>query len=143
MNFICPFTHGLNRKRLIMAVLAVFAFIFLSNWLIHGVWLKSAYEATASLWRSQEDMHNYCKWMMLGQFLSTAFLVIIFARGYQGKGVSEGGKFALLMVPFLMGRIFMTYSYTPISASLMWCWVCAESLQVLIASYLAAAIYKH
>ncbi len=40
----------MNPKRLIIAIVAVFLGVWVTDFLIHGVWLKNTYAATMSLW---------------------------------------------------------------------------------------------
>ena len=49
----------MNTKRLILAVVAVFIGVWATNFLIHGVWLKSDYAASMTLWRSEQEMGNH------------------------------------------------------------------------------------
>lgn len=49
-------------KTCLISVVAVFAFLFGYDWLVHGQLLKADYEATASLWRSQEEMQKMFVW---------------------------------------------------------------------------------
>ena len=81
----------MNIKRFCFAVLAVFGFVFLFEFLVHGMLLKGLYEETASLWRPQEDynmMH-----MVLMQIAFSATAVFFFTRHYENKGVGEGVRF--------------------------------------------------
>jgi len=48
----------MNRKRLVLAIVAAFAGIWVTDFLIHGVWLANTYKATASLWRPEAEMQR-------------------------------------------------------------------------------------
>jgi hypothetical protein len=43
-------------KRLIVAFIAAYVFMFAWDWLLNGVLLKDGYAETPSLWRSQSEM---------------------------------------------------------------------------------------
>jgi hypothetical protein len=45
------FWNGVNTKKFWMTTFAVFAFIFASDWVIHGWYMAGAYQETANLWR--------------------------------------------------------------------------------------------
>jgi len=49
----------MNIPRLIFAIVAGFIVIFASDWLIHGIWLKSDYQATQQLWRPEAEMQSH------------------------------------------------------------------------------------
>ncbi len=40
-----------------------FAVLFVFQWLFHGVYMMPAYEATASLWRSKEEMEGMGRYL--------------------------------------------------------------------------------
>jgi len=77
----------MNYKKLACGFGAVFVTFFVMEWLIHGVWLNSTYEATASLWRPKEEMGNYMAYMIGGKILVALFFAWIFLHGYTGKGM--------------------------------------------------------
>ena len=72
----------MNPKRLVVAIFAVFAGVWVMDFLIHGVWLKSAYSETMSLWRPEIEMQARMGWLMLGQFLAAAAFVVLWAKGF-------------------------------------------------------------
>lgn len=136
------FIRGLNIKKLTLAVVAVFVFILFSDYLIHEVLLKSSYEATLSLWRPPAEMGSYVVYMLFGQFLIAKFFTVIFAKGYEGKGIVEGVRFGLLMGFFCAGGYFIQYATTPMPSSLLWSWVIAGIVQLMGAGVVAALVYK-
>lgn len=46
----------MNIKRLLLAIAAAFVVIFVTDFLIHGIWMMSDYRATQQLWRSDSEM---------------------------------------------------------------------------------------
>jgi len=48
------------KKNCLISVLAVIIFMMAYNYVVHQVLLKPDYAATASLWRTPEDMKNFC-----------------------------------------------------------------------------------
>lgn len=136
------FLNGINVKRLIYATLAVFGFIFLTDWLIHGPILGNCYKETKELWRSEEEMQNYFLFLLLGQLLIAKYFTFIFAKGYQGKGIMEGVRFGLLMGLFSCGALFIQYATTPIPSSILWSWVAATIAQAILAGIIACMVYK-
>ncbi len=135
-------TQGLNIKKLTLAILAVFVYMLFSNYLIHEVLLKSTYEATMHLWRAKEEMGGYMVYMLFGQFLIAKFFTVIFAKGYEGKGIGEGLRYGFLMGLFAAGSCFVNYAVSPMPASLLWSWIVAGLAQLMGAGVVAALIYK-
>ncbi len=133
---------GVNLKRLTAAIVAVFVYIFISDMVIHAWLLAGAYAATASAWRSQEQMQAFFPWMLFGQFIIAKYFVILFAKGYEGKGIPEGVRFGALMGLFCIGGNFIQYSVYPISLTVVLSWCALGLLQSILGGVIASLIYK-
>lgn len=131
-----------NNKRLIMTVLALFVYIWASDFLIHQVFLKDVYQNTAALWRPESEMCNYLLWIFLAQFLIAKFFALLFVRGYQGKGVREGVCFGLMAGPFAVAPCFIQYAVSPLPQNLLWAWVFLGLLQMMGAGAVAGLVYR-
>ncbi len=133
---------GVNTKSFILAFVAVYAFIFVSEWVIHGYLLKSIYQETASLWRPEEQMKSMCIWMFIGYFFMAKFFTFIFARGCETSGAGEGFRYGTLMGGLLISGCFMWYAILPISQALMWYWIAATLFEAIGSGVIVGAIYK-
>ena len=125
-----------------MAFVGAFLVILASDFVLHGVLLKDLYAQTASAWRSEADMQAHMGYMLAGQAIAALFLVWIFAKGYEGKGLGEGVRFGLLIGAFGSAHCFIQYAVTPIPCSLLCAWVAGMLVQSVLAGLAAAAIYK-
>lgn len=132
----------LKMKKLAVTVVAVFVYVFLSDWLIHGGILGKIYGETAHLWRPESEMERYMGFMILGQLLISLFFSIIFAKGYENKGIQEGVRFGALIGLLLVSPNFIMYAVTPYPATLLWAWVFLGILQTMGAGVVAALAYK-
>jgi len=131
----------MNGKRLIIATLAVFIAFQAMDYLIHNVILMSAYEATTKLWRP--EMMSLM-WIMLltGIFLSFMF-VFIFVKGYEGKGLTEGLRYGLIMGLFMnVPAAFNQYVVYPLPLSLTLQWLVYGLTEFIVAGVIAAAVYR-
>ncbi len=133
---------NVNIKSLCITVVAVFVFIFMTDFLIHGCILKGAYHESASLWRPESEGHSYMIWLILAQLINAKYLSILFAKGYEGKGVIEGIRFGILVAPLMVATSFVWYAVTPLPMSLMWAWVILGYIQGVGASVVAALVYR-
>jgi hypothetical protein len=133
---------NINKKSLVLTIIVAFAYVFASDFIIHGFVLGKSYQETASLWRPEQEMQSYMLWMLLGQFFVASSFAVVFARGYEGKGIMEGIRFALLMIPFSLAPCFIQYAVTPIPSSLLWAWVGLGGIQALGAGVVVALIYS-
>ena len=63
-----------------LAVVVVFLAFFVMDFVIHELILSGPYEATASLWRTEEDMNRLMPFMWIGTLVMSLFFVLIFGR---------------------------------------------------------------
>ncbi len=132
----------MNTKRFIFSALAGFIFIFAFEFIFHGMLLKPAYEQTASLWRSPEEMQNFFQWSLMTQILFAGMMAYIFTRNFEGKGIGEGVRFGL-MFGILMGVAqFGMYAYMPIPMSLALAWAGGAVVEMTGLGIIFALIYK-
>ena len=109
-------------KKTLLAVIAVFIAWSVLDFVIHGVILKSAYEATASLWRPMNEMKMNV--MHIAVLIASFTFVWIYARYISNKSIPTGIKYGLwwgLGAGVSMG--YGTYAVIPIPylMALVWC----------------------
>lgn len=129
-------------KRLLLAIIAAFAVIFATDFLIHGWWLTPDYEATKPLWRPENEMHTHFFWMLVAQFLCAATFVIIWAKGFAGRDVATGIIFGLLMGLFQQIWAIINYVVMPIPGTLAAKWFFSGLVQAVLLGIVTARIYK-
>lgn len=115
-------------------ITAVFALIFGSDYLIHGVLLKSAYQATASVWRPETEMIEMIRYMMAGQFLFAVSFCCLFLKMTSGKsaGFRTGISFGFWVGLILAGGNLIWYSVLPVPVMLAVQWCGYSFLQMVI-----------
>ena len=129
----------MNMKRFMLAFVATFIFVFLFEWLWHGVLMTPLYEATEEVWRPPAE--SSMAFLTLSQLLYSLLIAYIFTRNYQANGIAEGLRFGLLM-GLLVGSIQLgTYSYLPIPLSITLLWVLAEVLKGIGAGVILSLTY--
>ena len=126
-----------------IAVVVVFLAFFVMDFVIHELILGGQYEATASLWRTKDDMRQLMPFMWIGTLVMTFFFVLIFGKGYEGKGVGEGLRFGVYVglmfgVPMGLG----TYAIMPMPFSLAAGWTVGTFVECVVAGLIAASIYR-
>ena len=129
-------------KKCLLASLPVFVFIFAFEWVFHGVIMKESYLQTAYLWRSQQDMPLYLPWMIAGQLLFSFIFTIIFAKGYENKGIAEGIRYGMLMAMLFTASLLIGYAVTPYPADMMAAWIIALLVELPAAGVLLSFLYK-
>lgn len=132
----------MNMKRLLLAIVAAFAIIFGTDFLIHGFWLNPDYEATKSLWRPESEMQAHFHWMLIAQLLCAATFVIIWAKGFAGRDIGTGITFGLLMGMFQGIWAIINYVVMPLPGALATKWFLAGVVQCVLLGIVTALIYK-
>ena len=125
-----------------LAVVAGFILLFVSDYVIHQILLMGLYEQTANLWRSPETMMDFFPLMLGSQFLMSAITAMIFTRNYEAKGIIEGARFGLLLGLLFALMMSMSYIWMPIPLALASSWGAAGFLQGLGLGIAFALTYR-
>jgi len=133
----------MNPKRLMLAIIAVLVGLFATNYCIHEVWLKSTYQETASLWRTEAEMQKHFLWLLLGQVVWTITFVVLWARGFAAHGCMRCAcLFGLFMGLFSQSNTLITFAVSPLPSDLAMKWFVAGLIQGVLMGVLVALVYK-
>jgi|TARA_B100002003_G_scaffold229723_1_gene239288 tetrahydromethanopterin S-methyltransferase subunit G len=127
-------------KRYCFSFVAVFAFIFLSDYLCHEFLLAEMYEKTRELWRAKDEHIMIFIW--LEELGFAAVMAFIFTRHYEDKGVMEGLRYGLYIGLLLAALNFGTYGYMPIPLVLTFSWMAISIVNGLVAGLILALVYR-
>jgi hypothetical protein len=134
---------GMNAKRLILACLAVFIFIFGYEWVFHGRILKGTYLQTGWLWRSESEMMERFGWLAGGQLLLSVIFCLIYALSERSRvGVAQGIGYGLLMGLLLTAPTLITYTVQPMPLNLIGAWIAGGIIKLTVAGAILGAIYR-
>ena len=130
----------MNTKRYLLASAAVFLFIFIYEWILHGVLLKGYYLQQPNLWRGPND----CVFpaMISAQIIFPLIFTYIFIQGYESKGLSEGLRYGLLIGLLFVPHSLIWYAVQPLSVNLVIAWIIGGIIEMMLAGAIVAAIYK-
>ena len=127
-------------KKTVLATIVIFITWSIMDFIIHGVLLKEAYAATASLWRPEEEMNMPVLWAVT-LVLSICF-VCIYSCLINSKSLKSGVQYGVLM-GVAVGAIGLgSYSYMPIPLSLAFGWFAASLIEILIAGVIVGLMIK-
>ncbi len=132
----------MNYKKFAVCVVAVLVTVFVSNYIIHQLIMKSAYTATAALWRPEAEMQQYMCHMLAGQFLVSLFMTWIFVHGYKGKGIMEGVRFGLFLGGLNAGNNLIMHAVAPYTCALTCSWILLGFAQAILVGVVASLVYK-
>ena len=135
----------MNLKRFWIAFVVVLILLFVTDWIVHGEILMSAYESEGvkEAFRPAEEMQSNM-WIMWVMYLVWSFFfVFIFVKGYENKGIIEGIKYGIYIGLFYsLVSAYGNYAVYPIPYSLAFQWFVFGLVQAVIFGIAAALIYK-
>jgi len=132
-------------KKMITASVMVLVLFLLMDYVLHSILLSGLYAATASLWRTSEEIRRLV-WIIWAVDAAMAFLLVwLLAKGWEvGKPwLGQGFRFGLalgLMFSLPMG--FSMYAIMPIPLSLGLGWFVGGLTEFVIASIAAAWVIR-
>jgi hypothetical protein len=133
----------MNPKRLIIAIIVVFAGVFATDFLIHGFWLQSAYKQTAELWRTDAEMQAHMSWLLTAQFLFSAIFVLLYAKGFAAAACPGCAlAYGTMMGLFFQANTLVAYAVQPLPAAIAVKWFVSGVLQGTLMGLLAYLVYK-
>lgn len=130
---------------MITASVMVLVLFLLMDYVLHSILLSGLYAATASLWRTSEEIRRLV-WIIWAVDAAMAFLLVwLLAKGWEaGKPwLGQGFRFGLalgLMFSLPMG--FSMYAIMPIPLSLGLGWFAGGLAEIVIASIAAAWVIR-
>jgi len=133
----------MNPKRLVLAIVVVFAGVFITNFLIHGVWLQGRYTETMNLWRSETEMQAHMGWLMLGQFIFAATFALLWAQGFAATArIGCAGLYGLFMGLFSQSATLVSYAVQPLPGDIVVKWFLSGIAQGVLMGVIVFFVYK-
>lgn len=129
-------------KKTILAVVVGFIVQLGGLFLIHGVWLKPDYAATASVWRTEQAQVARTWAMLLGTLIYVVAAVLIYVRGREAKPwIGQGVRFGILLALAVVAYSSLTgWVVLPVPHLLVEKWILGESVLAVVFGLVIAAI---
>lgn len=112
----------MNFKRFIGAAAAVFVFLFLYEWLMHGILLRETYHSTPLVWREYTDMQSKMPLRIGIQLIFSLWITYVFTQIYPEGGLKNGLLYGLYFGVFAGTLLGSWYLWLPVSETLGWIW---------------------
>lgn len=134
----------MNIKRLLLAIVAGYAVIFVTDMLIHKFWMRPDYEATQHIWRAKDQMGSYMGWMIGAQVLSVVTFVTLWALGMGSRTakLSCAIGFGTFMGLFSGAWPIVLYVVLPIPCAIGCKWFFAGIVQCILLAIVTLYVYK-
>lgn len=132
----------MNTKRLILAIVVAFVALWITDFLIHGVWMTSDYRATQQLWRTDAEMQSHMAWMLGAQLLFAITFVLLWTRWAGTARLVCAIGYGLLMGLFSGVWAIIMYVVIPMPCSIACKWFFAGIAQTILLSIVTFYVYK-
>ena len=128
-------------KRTIWAVVAVFIAWSILDFILHGLLLRSTYEATAKLWRPMDQIDMPLMYSVT--LVVTLCFVLIYGLLVGRKSLAAGIQFgALFGLATGISMGFGSYAFMPIPVMLAWSWFLGSWVEAIAAGAIVGVIMK-
>lgn len=128
-------------KKTILSILAVFIAWSVMDYVIHGVILRSAYAATASLWRPMGEMKTSL--MYFSVMIASITFVLIYSLLISRKGISTGLKYgALFGLSAGVSMGYGSYSVMPIPYHMAFTWCFGSVVEAMVGGLILGWIIR-
>ena len=132
---------NMNWKKFFIAFIAAWVFVFVYEWVFHGMILHSSYAEIATVMRAPADIKFPL--LMLGQAVFVFFFALIFVRGFgSGGGTAGGFRYGVLVGLFLCGLNLIDYAVQPLTTTILIAWCIGAIIEFAIAGAIVGVIYK-
>ncbi len=132
-----------NCNRLVVTIIVAFAVVWVTDFLIHGVWLAPTYGATKELWRPEAEMMSKMPWMFGGQaIVALAFTTIYALFVAEKRSLQSTLVYAICVALLVGGGQLIMYAVQPFPGLLVAKWCLAALAQMLVLGIVVSLIYK-
>ena len=132
----------MNLKRLFLAFLAAFVFIFLFGFVWYGHLMQNIHNEVPALWRTEADFGSHFPILILGHAVTALFLASIYARFVSTGGAICGMALGIMIAFLLIGGNLITFAVQPLTTKILCGWMVGNLLEFAIAGAIVGAIYK-
>ena len=128
-------------KKYLFSVVLVFVLWSVLEFVIHGIILSQAYQATAALWRPTAEMKLGL--IYLSTFITVVAFTGIYALLVNPKSIKNGALYGLLLGLISgVGMSLGSYSVMPITVQMAVVWFLGVVFEMTVAGLCIGAILK-
>jgi hypothetical protein len=128
-------------KRVLLGGIVVFVLWSVLGFIVHGMILRSTYEATASLWRPIAEMKMGLMYVM--SFIAALAFASIYGWLVGSKSPQTGFRYGLLYgIAVGVGMGYGTYSVMPIPYSMALAWFLGAVVEATLGGLLLGIIIR-
>lgn len=129
-------------KRLLIHSVVVFLAFSLYGFVVHGILLEDTYAQQPGLWRSEAETEALMHWIFIAYALMAVVFAMMFAKGYEDRGLGEGLRFGLLTGVLIGAVNLIFYAVQPSTLGMALVLFAADVGMTVVAGLALAAVYK-
>ncbi|OIQ20011.1 MAG: hypothetical protein BM556_05855 [Bacteriovorax sp. MedPE-SWde] len=127
-------------KKMVLGGIAAFVFVFVFEFVVHGILMKGMYEATSSLWRPQVESSMAV--MLLSQFLFAMAIAFFYPIIGTSKDCNKAIPFSFGLGLVMAMPQIASYSYMPLPITITICWTLATFFKAFGSSFIISKVMK-
>lgn len=132
----------MNIKRYLAASFAIFAFVFLYEWLVHGFLLMNIYQETPHVWRDSNQMMANLPLEAGLQLVLSFWFAFAFSQLFPSGGIRNGLFFGLYFGVFAAILTFSWFFWLPVSSTLAILWFVSSLIEGVVGGIIVGSLYK-
>jgi len=132
----------MNWKKLILAFIAVYVVLVITELIIHAGLLGEGYRSIANqVFREPQDMKRWA--FYVSGIIFAWMFVWIYSYGVQGKGVIEGFRYGIYVgIFYIIVNSMVIWSIIRIPTTLVWSWIILGLIQMIILGLVVGIVYR-
>ena len=134
----------MSNKRFWWSVIAVWAVLWVTDFLFHGVWLGELYQQTAQYWRPRSEMMHYAPLMWVGNFIFAWAFVWIYSKGIsKGNLWSQAFRYGLAIIGVSkINALTATFASSPYPMEIIWKWALIWTVQAWLCAFVMTLTFN-
>ena len=132
----------MNHKRGVLALIAAFIFIFLFDFVWHGILMKPAYMETPEHWRPPAELQTHFGFLLLGQAVIAFAFTGLYVSKVGRQSAATGLGYGIVIGILLAGGGLVRFAAEPLTPTVLGMWMVGGLIEFGAVGALVGAIYK-
>lgn len=130
----------MNTKRFFIASVCAFVFVFIYEFIVHGVLMMDLYQQTSDVWRPQEESNMVI--MLLSQFLFAVAVAFFYPIVGLDTDCKKGIPFGIGLGLVMATPQIASYCYLPIPLKISLLWALIVFVKALLTVLIVSYVYN-
>jgi hypothetical protein len=134
----------MHKKHFWLSVVSVWFVMFVTDWVLHGMWLGPLYQSTSQFWRPPSEATQFMWATWLGNAIFAWAFVWIYQKGLSQDNVwVQAFRYALaFLLVAKIPALLMQWNFAAYPAELIWKWGLVYFIQAFACAFAMTWVYK-